>query len=68
MGKEDLKITLDELNAIVPIFAHEFCDKNVGENDKVIIGAAAYMEDLKYEKVLYWMPMIELPEEAMQDA
>lgn len=25
------------------------------------------MEDLKYEKVLYWMPMIELPEEAMQD-
>lgn len=26
------------------------------------------MEDLKYEKVLYWMPMIELPEEAMQDA
>ena len=25
------------------------------------------MEDLKYEKVLYWMPMIELPEEVMQD-
>ncbi len=25
------------------------------------------MEDLKYEKVLYWMPMIEPPEEAMQD-
>lgn len=43
MGKEDLKITLDELNAIIPIFAHEFCDKNVGENDKVIIGAAAYI-------------------------
>ena len=25
------------------------------------------MEDLKYEKVLYWMPMIEPSEEAMQD-
>lgn len=25
------------------------------------------MEDLKYEKVLYWMPMIEPPKEAMQD-
>ena len=25
------------------------------------------MEDLKYEKVLYWMPMIELPVEVMQD-
>lgn len=43
MKKEDLKITLDELNAIIPIFAHEFCNKNVGENDKVIIGAAAYI-------------------------
>lgn len=36
MEKEDLKITLDELNAIIPICAHEFCDKNVGENDKVM--------------------------------
>lgn len=35
MKKEDLKITLDELNTIIPIFAHEFCDENVGENDKV---------------------------------
>ena len=25
------------------------------------------MEELGYEKVLYWMPMIEPPEEAMQD-
>lgn len=25
------------------------------------------MEELDYEKVLYWMPMIEPPEEAMQD-
>lgn len=36
MKKEDLKITLDELNTIIPIFAHEFCDENVGENDKVM--------------------------------
>ena len=43
MKKEDLKITLDELNTIIPIFAHESCDKNVGKNDKVIIGAAAYI-------------------------
>lgn len=25
------------------------------------------MEELNYEKVLYWMPMIEPPEEAVQD-
>ena len=25
------------------------------------------MEELDYEKVLYWMPMIEPPKEAMQD-
>lgn len=43
MKKEDLKITLDELNTIIPIFASEFCDKNVRENDKLIIGAAAYI-------------------------
>ena len=26
------------------------------------------MEELGYEKVLYWMPMIELPEEEEKDA
>lgn len=25
------------------------------------------MEELNYEKVLYWMPMLEPPEEVMQD-
>lgn len=42
MKKDNFTITLDKLNAIIPIFAAEFCDMNDGE-DKDLIMAAAYI-------------------------
>lgn len=43
MGKDNLTITMDKLNAIIPIFAAEFCDMNDGEGEDLIMGAAAYI-------------------------
>ena len=43
MKKDNFTITLDKLNAIIPIFAAEFCDMNDGEDEDLIMVAAAYI-------------------------
>ena len=43
MKKDNFTITLDKLNAIIPIFAVEFCDMNDGEGKDLIMVAAAYI-------------------------
>lgn len=43
MKKDNFTITLDKLNAIIPIFAAEFCDMNDGEDEDLIMGVAAYI-------------------------
>lgn len=43
MKKDNFTITLDKLNAIIPIFAAEFCDMNDGEDKDLIMVAAAYI-------------------------
>lgn len=43
MKKDNFTITLDKLNAIIPIFAAEFCDMNDGEDEDLIMEAAAYI-------------------------
>lgn len=43
MKKDNFTITLDKLNAIIPIFAAEFCYMNDVEDKDLIMGVAAYI-------------------------
>lgn len=43
MKKDNFTITLDKLNAIIPIFAAEFCDMNGVKDEDLIMEASAYI-------------------------
>lgn len=43
MKKDNFTITLDKLNAIIPIFAAEFCDMNGVKDKDLIMEASAYI-------------------------
>ena len=43
MKKDNFTITLDKLNAIIPIFAAEFYYMNDVEDEDLIMGVAAYI-------------------------
>ena len=43
MKKDNFTITLDKLNAIISIFASEFCDMNGVKDEDLIVKASAYI-------------------------
>ena len=43
MKKDNFTITLDKLNAIIQIFASEFCDMNGVKDEDLIMKASAYI-------------------------
>lgn len=43
MKKDNFTITLDKLNAIIPIFASEFCGMNGAKDEDLIMKASAYI-------------------------
>ena len=43
MKKDNFTITLDKLNAIIPIFASEFCDMNGVKDEDLIMKVSAYI-------------------------
>lgn len=43
MKKDNFTITLDKLNAIIPIFASKFCDMNGVKDEDLIMKASAYI-------------------------
>lgn len=43
MKKDNFTITLDKLNAIIPIFTSEFCDMNGVKDEDLIMKASAYI-------------------------